>query len=148
MVKSSSSKLSSVMSSMPKMSNDWLFYIMIFLGLVIFSALAYVLFYGKCFESFTDGDGPVLYYFYMEKCPHCNDFNPSWEEVSKKMKETDMKVSLKKVNLQDEANKELVDKFGVSGAPTIMFVNGEKSSEFNDERTSDAVLQFVKSQME
>jgi len=145
MVKSSSSKLSSVV---PNMSKDWLFYIMVFLGVVIFSVLMYVLFSGKCFESFTDGDGPVLHYFYMEKCPHCNDFNPVWEEVSKKMKETQMKVSMKKVNLQDEANKELVNKYGVSGAPTIIFVNGEKSTEFNDERTSDAVLQFVKSQME
>lgn len=145
MVKSSSSKLSSVV---PKMPNDWLFYVMVFLGLVIFGVLVYVLFSGKCFESFTDGDGPVLYYFYMKTCPHCNDFNPVWEEVSKKMKEADMKVSLKKLDLQDEANKELVDKFGVSGAPTIMFANGDKTAEFNAERTSDAVVQFVKSQME
>lgn len=124
--------------------DDILFYIMVVLGLIIIGTIMYFLYgEGKCFESFTDK--PSLIYYYMENCPHCRDFNSEWDKivVHKDIKD---KINTVKIDIEDQKNKEEVDKYKISGAPTILFVKNGNKVEYENERKVDDIVKFVKAQ--
>lgn len=86
----------------------------------------------------------TFYYFYMTNCPHCVDFTPIWEDISKTLSTSD-KVCLAKV--ESKQNKLLLEKHGVSGFPTLVLVNNKtgKGTTFEGRRDHDAIISFVKS---
>ena len=123
--------------------SDWLFYTVVVVGFFMLVALGYLLFSGKCFETFENTH--VLEYYYMESCPHCNDFNPEWEKLAAEFTKEKIQIELKKIDLQAPEHKELVQERGVSGAPTIMFVKGGAAPiEYQGDRTSAKIVQYVK----
>jgi len=82
-----------------------------------------------------------LIYFHWEKCGHCKDFNPIWDEFSANYKGP---LELKKIETKDAG--ELTKRFGVNGYPTVILVDemGKKNKEFKGKRTVESLDTFAK----
>ena len=82
-----------------------------------------------------------LYFFFMETCPHCIDFQPTWEDLTKDG-DLQSKVCMAKISSDNDA---MLQKYSVDAFPTLVLVNNAKSTHvtFNGKRTLDNVKQFV-----
>ena len=71
----------------------------------------------------------ILYYFTMDGCPYCSDFNPHWEKVIKEFPN----ISMKKIERSEKP--QLIKKFNVQSYPTIALSKGRKYVEFDGDRS-------------
>jgi len=85
---------------------------------------------------------PQLVYFYLQECPHCKDFSPIWDDAVNKINAASLKVDMQKYDIQDN---NLAKKYNVNSAPTILYIDGETSTEYNGPRTADGILAYVTS---
>lgn len=122
--------------------SKWLLPLLVITVLFV-GVMAFVMFSTPYLEKFTNS-GATLEYYYMQSCPHCNNFTPVWEELGRRVKQEGLSVSLKKYDLQSPENKVKVQKNKVTGAPTIILEKDGKSSEYNGSRTVDALMKFIK----
>jgi thiol-disulfide isomerase/thioredoxin len=90
----------------------------------------------------TPATKPQLVYFYLQECPHCKDFTPIWDDAVNKINAASLKVDMQKYDIQDNA---LAKKYNVNAAPTILYIDGETSTEYNGPRTADGLLAYVTS---
>lgn len=111
----------------------------LFVGIMFF-----VMYSSPYLEKFTNS-AATLEYYYMQSCPHCNNFTPVWEELGRRVKNEGISVSLKKYNLQAPENKVKVDKNKITGAPTIVLDKNGKSTEYHGNRTVEDILKFIQS---
>ena len=70
----------------------------------------------------------VLYYFTMNGCPYCMDFNPHWDNVVKEF------PKIKTIKIERHENPKIIEKLNVSSYPTILLVSGNKNVEFTKDR--------------
>lgn len=70
----------------------------------------------------------VLYYFTMNGCPYCKDFNPHWNSVVKEF------PTIKTIKIERHENPKIIERFNVSSYPTILLVSGRKNFEFTKDR--------------
>lgn len=75
---------------------------------------------GIDYNKAMQGKKPVLTLFYADWCGYCIRFMPIFEEISKKYGD---KIELAKVNVEDEAYKELVHNIGIGGFPTVYILD-------------------------
>ncbi|XP_022169601.1 protein disulfide-isomerase A3 [Myzus persicae] len=124
-------------------------------GLIVFSGflLSSVLADSVVDLSDSDFDSSVAEYdtslvmFYAPWCGHCKKLKPEFEKAAKTLLKEDPPVTLAKVDCT-EAGKEVCNKFGVSGYPTIkIFRNGEVSKEYNGPRDAAGIVKYMKSQV-
>lgn len=131
-----------------------------FLLLVImFVRVAYTQHLGYAVEYFTTNssnledtlkDKKMVVLFYADWCGHCKNFMPTWDEVSNELNQ-DGNNKMIKVNLGDKntQNEEIMEKYNVSGFPTIVFVDNTQTSQvlevYEDDRTKDKLTSFVNS---
>ncbi len=80
----------------------------------------------------------ILYYFTMDGCPYCTDFNPVWDSLQ----ENYPQINMKKVERYDDPS--LISKFNVSSYPKIILFKDNIPIEFNDNRTPDLFRDFFK----
>ena len=71
----------------------------------------------------------ILYYFTMNGCPYCNEFNPQWEKIIKEFPN----IPMKKVERNE--NPQLIKKYNVRSYPTIALSKGRKFVEFDGDRS-------------
>ena len=84
---------------------------------------------------------PMVIWYYADWCGHCTEMEPAWNDYKDKCK--NLKISLAKVNA--DIIKYLKKDPEVRGFPTIEFHNkGTKQAEFNDNRSSEELLNFTK----
>lgn len=85
-----------------------------------------------------------LIFFYMDSCPHCIDFKPVWEQVSKTVKSGKYadKLCLADVSAENDA---ILEKYNVSSFPTVLLVSnsGKSVVNFTGQRTPEGLLTFV-----
>lgn len=124
-------------------------------GLIVFSGflLNSILADSVVDLSDSDFDSSVAEYdtslvmFYAPWCGHCKKLKPEFEKAAKSLLKEDPPVTLAKVDCT-EAGKEVCNKFGVSGYPTLkIFRNGEVSKEYNGPRDSAGIVKYMKSQV-
>ena len=72
----------------------------------------------------------VLYYFTMNGCPYCTNFNSHWDSVVKEF------PKIKTIKIERHDNPKIIEKFNVSSYPTILLVSGNKNVEFTKDRES------------
>jgi thioredoxin-like negative regulator of GroEL len=80
---------------------------------------------------------PSLIYFSSENCGHCKKFTETWESI----KHEDI---IKKKIVDGTAEfKAVEDKFNITHFPTILLVNGDKTIEYDGERTEDNIVKWL-----
>jgi len=71
----------------------------------------------------------VLYYFTMNGCPYCNEFNPHWEKINEEFPNIEMK------KVERNENPQLIKKYDIRSYPTIALSKGHKFVEFGGDRS-------------
>lgn len=90
-----------------------------------------------------EADAEIILY-YTEWCGYSRMFLPEWEKFEKYAKENMTNVRVDKVRCEG-GNENVCKQKGVEGYPTVILTlkNG-KDITFQDERTSDKLIEFVK----
>lgn len=124
-------------------------------GLIVFSGFLLNSIFADSVVDLSDSDfdssvaeyDTSLVMFYAPWCGHCKKLKPEFEKAAKSLLKEDPPVTLAKVDCT-EAGKEICNKFGVSGYPTLkIFRNGAVSKEYNGPRDSTGIVKYMKSQV-
>lgn len=86
------------------------------------------------------GNKNTMYLFKANWCGHCNGFKPTWKVLQQEMKN---KINF--VTFDSEKNKEEIQKFGISGFPTVMLKTDDKIIEYVGDRSLDGLKEFINS---
>ena len=80
----------------------------------------------------------TLYYFYMDKCPYCIQFESTWKKLQKEVKN----IHYKKIN--GPKRKKMIKEFNVSQYPTLILESKGKRTTFEgDDRTLSLLKDFI-----
>ncbi len=69
------------------------------------------------FETKLHEGKPAIVKFYEPWCPACKKFAPTFEKISQEYPD------VRFMNVNCDANKEVADKYTITGYPTIMYCN-------------------------
>lgn len=75
---------------------------------------------GVAYEQAVKADKPILALFYVDWCGYCLRFMPKYKTVNTLYKN---KFSVVMLNVEDPANKELVDDVRITGFPTLYILD-------------------------
>ena len=150
---SRSSVKSSVKSSKLGESGESSNGVWLVIGLLIVLILVVIIvsvFYKK-YEKFTNKPTYRLEYYYMTNCPHCEDFNPTWEKLTSTEKENLKSMGVVEfgkyeLNGTKKEDNEKVKKYNVTGAPTILLVdtsNADKYYNYEGNRQVEDIKTFI-----
>jgi len=122
-------------------------YIWLIMGLFLMIGLFVLLMYLKQNrEKFQleDKTIPVLKYYYMEGCGHCQDFNLVWEGTTDS--QGNKKSGLVDIIKNAKLEKILIDgntPANINSAPTIMLEVNGKEIEYNGSRSVEDIKNFI-----
>ena len=94
------------------------------------------------FEFFINQQEYTLIEFYAPWCGHCKSLEPEWAAASKKTRKLNPPTILAKVDA--DQHKDLAEKYGVSGYPTIKVFKGGRDTEYEGPRDAKGIVSFVK----
>lgn len=102
----------------------------------------------KSNEGFDNKDGEpvVVYFFYVDWCPHCTNAKPEVAAFSEDLATqnnliNNVPVEVKQVNCEEE--KELAAEHGVKAYPTVVAVKNNKKEQLNDKVTSSNLKDWL-----
>lgn len=84
----------------------------------------------------------ILYYFYNPGCRFCKSFNPSWSELVDRLKGY-RDIETRAVDATNPDNENLAFYYNISKFPTIILVTPEKNIEYNGNRNTNDLHNFV-----
>jgi thioredoxin domain-containing protein 10 len=84
-------------------------------------------------------DGQWLVMFYAPYCAHCKRLEPIWSHVAQALHNTNIRVG----RIDCTRFTSTATQFGVSGFPTILFLNGEYQYTFSGDRTKEEIVNFA-----
>ena len=135
------------MAAKKSFGNDIFIMISIIFFLLLAIAVLFAYNKNKIMEAFMGDSADKKYrmeYYYMEGCGHCEDFSNSgvWENLNSEYGD---KLEFKKYNMKD--CKDRIDKYEISGYPTIIIIDKSSSEkkleEYNDDRKYEKMKAFV-----
>eukprot|EP00823_Brevimastigomonas_motovehiculus_P009383 TRINITY_DN9049_c0_g1_i1.p1 TRINITY_DN9049_c0_g1~~TRINITY_DN9049_c0_g1_i1.p1 ORF type:complete len:358 (-),score=84.80 TRINITY_DN9049_c0_g1_i1:193-1266(-) len=93
------------------------------------------------FDNEVGGDVPALVEFFAPWCGHCKALLPEYESVATSFKGKAVKIA----QVDADANKELANKFEVSGYPTLKWFPAKSTTPetYSGERTAAGITQFI-----
>jgi len=83
----------------------------------------------------------LLVEFYAPWCGHCKKLAPEYAAAAQELAKRDPPYSLAKVDTTE--NKELGERFGIKGFPTLKFFKGGNPGDYEGGRTKDAIVNYV-----
>jgi len=106
-------------------------------------------------ENFNDEDQPKEYFyggdvsnaklklFYADWCGHCKRFKPVFDgELKQLVSSSNIPVKLEAIDC--DRNPQMASKYGVSGFPTLILEVNNKPIEYQGQRKSENIIQFIK----
>lgn len=95
------------------------------------------------FEKIIGDEGLVLVKFFAPWCGHCKSMAADFKEAA-----TELKGRATLVDLDATEEKDLAEKYGVRGFPTLkLFSKGELISDYKGGRTKDALVSYIERAM-
>jgi protein disulfide isomerase len=94
----------------------------------------------KIWDQHLKDNKQTLVEFYAPWCGHCKKLAPEFERAAVELKGT---VALGKVDATEE--KDLASKYNIKGFPTLVWFEDAKETEYDGGRTSDTIVEWVKS---
>ena len=86
-------------------------------------------------------DKVTIMNFNTEWCGYSKQFQPIWDNFTKKMSKK--KINVKDVKCDRANNQGLCEKYDIEGFPTVKLVNNGKVHEFRGRRTVEDLSEFV-----
>lgn len=115
--------------------------------IVTFSSEKVLVLNDNNFETTLSKEKSALVMFYTDWCGHCKALKPIYSKTADLIAEQGIDGALTAVDCT--ASNDVCKKFSVSGYPTMKhFKNGKFFRDYTKERTTDAIIQFLKSDAE
>jgi thiol:disulfide interchange protein len=121
--------------------------------IVVFSIVVYMRRRSRMIleENFVEGVREnTMYFFRANWCGHCQRFKPTWDKFvdTCTSSEEHQNTEIVELDVDQPDAKPLLKKYNVTGFPTIIMVNHNTQEKrvFQDERTEEALLKFIKQQ--
>jgi len=86
----------------------------------------------------------ILVEFYAPWCGHCKRLEPEYESAATILKEKNLPIA--KVDADDSTNAPLRERFGIRGFPTLKLFKNGVPSDYEGDRTAEAIVSFMKKQ--
>ena len=83
----------------------------------------------------------LLVEFYAPWCGHCKKLEPEYSAAAEVLSKNDPPIALGKVDATQE--KELAERFGIQGFPTLFWFNNGQKSEYTGGRSKDTIVSWV-----
>lgn len=101
-------------------------------------------------ERFTQENSKIkIYNFNTEWCGYSKRFQPVWDDFSSKVNSQSISglsnVEAIDVKCDNPANKQLCEEYKIPGFPSVLAVKDGKQVDFNGDRTTNSLVEFVKS---
>ncbi|KAE9137205.1 hypothetical protein PF002_g2180 [Phytophthora fragariae] len=94
-------------------------------------------------DEVLNSKDPWLIKFYAPWCGHCKRLAPTWNKLSRTLKENGSKARVAKVDCT--VHRRVCSRFGVNGYPTLVFVNEGQVYRYKGGRSIPAFVDFVES---
>jgi len=96
------------------------------------------------FEKTIASHPLILVEFYAPWCGHCKHLAPEYEEAANQLQAD--KLPLAKIDADNEDNKMIGGAYGIQSFPTIKLFRDGKPTDYQGERTSAAIVAFMRRQ--
>ena len=83
-------------------------------------------------------NNPSLILFHADWCGHCKQFMPTWDEFKTRINSEEYNI------IKIESAKPLVQRIrGLQGFPTIYYIHGDITLEYDGDRDLESLLYFL-----
>lgn len=89
------------------------------------------------------GSQITVYNYNTSWCKHSVMFAPEWSKFES-IVESIPNITAIDVKCDDEANKEICDKSGVPGFPSVVIIKDDTKIDYSGPRNAEAILEFIK----
>jgi thiol-disulfide isomerase/thioredoxin len=142
-----SNKVSNLSALSKKMSIDKI--LMIVLIIVVLVAAYYFMAKSNVSENFSNKlenkDKASFVMFYADWCPHCQNAKPIVNDLKEEVSnDNQLKKNVEIVNVNCEEEKELANKYKISGYPTFKLIKDSEVVEYEGGADKDQFMSFLK----
>ncbi|GAA0139368.1 chaperone [Lithospermum erythrorhizon] len=97
------------------------------------------------FTQFVSQHDFMVVEFYAAWCGACQELAPEWEKAAKILSQNEPPIVLAKVDANDQQNKQLANKHGLKGFPTIKILKdgGNVIADYKGPREANAIVSYV-----
>lgn len=93
------------------------------------------------FDKFILEHSNALVEFYAPWCGHCKTLAPEYAKAAQSLESSGLNVVLAKVDAT--IHKDIAEKFGVKGFPTLKYFRDGEHSEYNGGRTEATIISWL-----
>jgi protein disulfide-isomerase A4 len=97
------------------------------------------------FDTTIQNEDLILVEFYAPWCGHCKQLAPEYERAAKQLLTLPKPIKLAKIDATVE--KELAEKFSVSGYPTLLLFRRGKQYKYTGPREEAGIVSYMKEQL-